>query len=91
MEIQSDFGKQLNKSIFMGSLLYTYDIVLIQENEDDLQRAMIQLQEDVREYSLTISIRKTKPIAFKGKYPVRTKIVINNSTLEQGSRFKRCV
>ena len=41
-----------------------------------------------REYSLTISVRKTKTTAFKGKYPARTKIVINNSTLEQVSRFK---
>ena len=81
-------GIQLNKSICMGSLLYADDIVLIQENEDDLQRAMFQLQEVAREYSLTISVRKTKTMAFKGKYPVRTKIVINNSTLEQVSRFK---
>ena len=41
-----------------------------------------------REYSLTISVRMTKPMAFKGKYPVKTKIVINNSTLAQVSRFK---
>ena len=27
-------------------------------------------------------------MAFEGKYPVRTKIVLNNSTLEQMNRFK---
>ena len=27
-------------------------------------------------------------MAFKGKYPVKTKIVINNSTLEEVSHFK---
>ena len=60
-------GIQINKSICMGSLIYADDIVLIQEeNEDELQRAMFQLQEVVREYSLTISVRKTKIMAFKG-------------------------
>ena len=56
--------------------------------EDDLQRAMFKLQEVAREPSLTIWVRKTKTVAFKGKYPVRNKIVKNNSTLEQVSRFK---
>ena len=46
--------------------LYADDIVLIQENGDDLQRAMFQLQEVTREYSLTIPVRKTKSMAFKG-------------------------
>ncbi len=81
-------GIQLNKSICMSSLLYADDVVLIQENEDDLQRAMFQLQEVAREYSLTISVRNNKIMAFKGKYPVKTKIVINNSTLEHVSRFE---
>ena len=56
------------------SYLYADDIVLIQENENDLQRAMLQLQEVARAYSLTISVRTTKTMAFKGKYLVRTKI-----------------
>ena len=33
-------GIRHNKSICMGSLLHADDIVLIQENEDDLQRAI---------------------------------------------------
>ena len=36
---------------------------------------MFQLQEVAKEYSLTISLRKTKTKAFKGKYPMRTKAV----------------
>ena len=43
----------------MGSLLYADDKVLIRENENDLQRAIFQLQEVAEEYSLTISVRKT--------------------------------
>ena len=59
----------------MGFLLYADDIVLIQENEGDLQRVMFQLQEVAREYSLTISVRKTKTMAFEGN-PVRTEICL---------------
>ena len=51
----------------MGSLLHADEIVLVQENEDDLQRSMFQLQEGAREYLLTISVRKAKTMAFKGK------------------------
>ena len=51
----------------MGSLLYADDRVLIQENVDDLQRAMFQLQEVAGEYSLTLSVRKIKITAFKDK------------------------
>ena len=40
----------------MDSLLYADDIILIQQNEDDLQRAMFQLQEVTRDYTLTISV-----------------------------------
>ena len=62
--------------------------VLIWENEENLQRAMFNLQEVEKEYSLTILVKKMKTIASTGKYPMRTKIVINNSTLDQVSRFK---
>ena len=72
---------QLNKSICKGCLLHADDIVRIQENKDDLQGAMFQLQEVARQYSLTISVRKTKTMAFKDKYPVRTNIVINLSLI----------
>ena len=55
----------------MGSLLHDDDTVLIRENENYLQKAKFQLQEVVREYSLTISVRKTKTMSFKCKYPLR--------------------
>ena len=49
-------GIELNKSIDMGSVLYADDIVLIQENEDDFQKAMFQLQEVARDYLSLIHI-----------------------------------
>ena len=66
---------QLNKSIYVGSMLYADDIVLIQESKDDLQRYMFQLQEEIAEqYSLTFLDNKSTTLTFKGKYPMRTKL-----------------
>ena len=56
----------------MGSLLYADDIVLTEENEHDLQRAMFQLQEIAREYSLTISVRpKPRPLKVNIQWGLR--------------------
>jgi hypothetical protein len=41
-----------------------------------------------KSYNLKISINKIKTMAFKGKYPVRTKILIEDKTLEQVNNFK---
>jgi hypothetical protein len=40
------------------------------------------------EYGLTISAQKTKSMAFKGRDPVRIKIVIHNKITEQVKSFK---
>ena len=39
------------------------------------------------EYGLTISVQKTKSMAFKGRDPVRTKIVIDNKIIEKVNSF----
>lgn len=44
-----------------------------------------------KEYSLTMSRDKPKTMAFKGKYSVRTEIIINNNTLEQVSHYEKVV
>ena len=36
---------------------------------------------------MKISISKIKSIAFKGKEPVRTKLIINNKNIEQIQQF----
>ena len=38
-------------------------------------------------YGLVLSPNKTKVMAFRGKYPVRTKIEVNGNILEQVSSF----
>ena len=39
------------------------------------------------EYGLNISVQKTKSMAFKGRDPVRTKIVIDNKVIGQVNLF----
>jgi hypothetical protein len=41
----------------------------------------------VTEYGLTISVQKTKSMAYKGRDPVRTKIVIDNKIMEKVNSF----
>jgi len=42
---------------------------------------------EVTEYGLTISVQKIKSMAFKGRDPVRTKIVTGNKIIEQVNSF----
>jgi hypothetical protein len=56
------------------------------DSEDNLQTAIYNLNK-LAEYSLTISIDKRKVMAFKGRDPTRTKIVINNKIIEQVNTF----
>jgi hypothetical protein len=60
-----------------------YDQVIIADTEDNLQKAAHKLNQIITEYGLTISLQKTKSMAFK----VRTKIVIDNKIIEQVNLF----
>ena len=46
------------------------------DTEDNLQKAAYKSNQIITEYGLNISVQKTKSMAFKGRDPVRTKIVI---------------
>jgi len=46
-----------------------------------------KLNQIIRKYGLTISVQKTISMAFKGRDPVRTKIVIDNKIIEQENLF----
>jgi len=68
-------------------LLFADDQVIIADREDKLQRAAHKLNEIITEHGLTISVQKTKSMAFRGRDPLRTKIVINNKIIEQVNSF----
>jgi hypothetical protein len=61
--------------------------VIIAENEENLQKAAHKLINIIKEYNLTISTKKTKEMAFTGKHPVRSKIVIYDTPIEQVNHF----
>jgi len=46
-----------------------------------------KLNQIITEYGLTISVQKTKSMTFRGRDPVRTKIVIDNKIIEQVNLF----
>ena len=63
-------------------LLFADNQVIIADKEGNLQKAVHKLNQIITEYGLTISAQKTKSMAFKGRDPVRTKIVIDNIQMQ---------
>ena len=68
-------------------MLFADDQVIIADREDNLQKAVHKLNCLIKEYGLTISVQKTKSMAFKGRDPVQTKTVIDNKIIEQVNLF----
>jgi hypothetical protein len=71
----------------MLRLLFADDQVVISNTEDNLQKAAYKLNKIITEHGLTTSVVKTKLKAFKGREPVRSKIVIDNKIIEQVNYF----
>ena len=69
---------KLSKNQQLSKLLFADDQVLLADREDNLQRAAHKLNQIITEYGLTISVQKTKSMTFRGRDPLRTKIVIDN-------------
>jgi hypothetical protein len=67
--------------------LFADDQVIMADTEDNLQKVAHKLNQIITEYGLTISVQKTKSMAFKGQDPVRTKIIIVNKIIEQVSSY----
>jgi transcription initiation factor TFIIIB Brf1 subunit/transcription initiation factor TFIIB len=80
-------GIKLKKNQQLSTLLFVDDQVIIADKEDNLQRAAHKLNEVITKYGLTISVQKTKSMAFRRRDAVRTKIVIDNKIIEQVNSF----
>jgi len=80
-------GIKLSKNQQLRTLLFADDQVIIADRKDNLQRAAHKLKQIIREYGLTISVQKIKSMAFRGRDPVRTKIVIDNKIIEKLNSF----
>jgi hypothetical protein len=77
----------INRTFNMDTMLFADDQVLITKSESVLQYSVHNLNKTAAKYFLEINIEKTKVMAFKGREPVRSKICINNKTLEQVNTF----
>jgi endonuclease/exonuclease/phosphatase family metal-dependent hydrolase len=79
--IKEDSGDALN------CLIFADDLIVLQESEDDLQRSLFELDKIGQDYNLIISSSKTRVMAFRGKDPVRSKIVVQQNIVDQVSHF----
>ena len=83
-----DSGVKIGQGRFLNSLMFADDTVIIQESEDKLQMAIHKLQSVSKDFNMVISGQKSKVMAFQGKWPLRSKIVIDNVIMEQVNNFK---
>ena len=67
--------------------IYIYICKIISDTEDNLQKAVYLLYNVSKEYNLEIATKKTKILGFVGTDHLRTKIIINDETLEKVSQF----
>jgi hypothetical protein len=67
--------------------LFADDQLIIADTEDNLQRAVYFLYSISKEYNLEIATSKMKVFGFAGTDHLRAKIIINDETPDQVSRF----
>jgi hypothetical protein len=79
-------GIQANNT-FISTLLLADDQIILQKSEHYLQRAVYKLKQIAKNYDFKISTNKTKAIAFRRKFPLRTKIVTENELTKHVSHF----
>jgi hypothetical protein len=75
------------KELIFNTLLFADDHFIISDTEDNLQQAIYLLRRISNEYNLEIATKKTKVFGFIETDHLRTKIIINDETLEQVSQF----
>ena len=87
MAKQDITGIKLSKNQQLPTLLFADEQVIIADRVDNLQSAAHILNQRITEYGLSISVQKKKSMAFSGRDPVRTKIVIDNKIIEEVNSF----
>ena len=68
-------------TLTVKTLAFADDQILLAKNEDELQRMLYKLNIIAKTYNMEISPEKTKVMAFKGSHPVRSKIILENTTI----------
>ena len=75
------------KEFIFNTLLFADYQFIISDTEDNLLKAVYLLYNITKEYNLEIATKKTKVFGFIGTEHLRTKIIINDETLEQVRQF----
>jgi hypothetical protein len=68
-------------------LLFSDDQITLTNTEENMQEAAYKSNKKITKCGVTKSAQKTKLMAFKGRYPVRSKIVIENKIIEKVNSF----
>ena len=75
------------KELIFNTLSFADDQFIISDTEDNLQRVVYSLHNISKGYNLEIATKKMKVFGFIGTDHLRTKIIINDETLEQVHQF----
>ena len=78
---------KFNRNLQIPSLLFADDLALISKHENDLQYSVHHLNTKGMKYDMEINEDKSKIMAFCGKYPIPSKICINNKLSERANAF----
>ena len=65
---------------------YTH-LDVYKRQESDLQKSVFKLHQICKQYNMKISTIKTNVMAFRGKQPIKTEIMIIDQIVEQVSQF----
>jgi hypothetical protein len=71
----------------MSTVLFADDQVIMSDSEDNLQPAIYKLNKIMTECGVTISTDNSKVMAFRGRDPTGSEIVINNKIIKQVTTF----
>jgi hypothetical protein len=74
-------------NVEINTPIFADDQVILANSEDNLQRATHRLNVRSKVYNVRIYIDKTKVLAFRGKYPIRIRIIMNERILDQVLNF----
>ncbi|KAJ4431469.1 hypothetical protein ANN_20067 [Periplaneta americana] len=77
----------INRNLQLDALLFADDLVLMASTEDDLQYSVHNLNKVSEKYNMEINIEKSKIMSFCGKFPVPSKICLNNKIIERVNTF----
>ena len=82
-------GTKINNRTYLNTMLFVHDQEINKNNECKLQRSMFRLCKVCSNYIHHENFcAEEKTVAFVGKYPLQTKIVLDNKSIEKVPQFR---